>query len=390
MYHLCGEQGWRQVQMHVKFLRHGGQIGKFLKFQLEWLQQQTGVGFPVLSEPAHELPHLEADFVSSVRKFLVAVGGHIEVEDPKVTPLQRDGDDYLMEIAQESGKFSKHDMKLLNYVRLHVQVELVSDTVQADGVELDAATCCGRSAVTSSTTRKYHCKQDRPNDRSWRIWRRLLGIISAKGNLKNKLGMWKWTHDKLHRNWHFYLDKGKKVLHHSQCGFIHEIEFNEASREFPQVAAIRCNCIPPQASPVTVHETDTGYRWITHGNVTLPTEVPPAHTWEDYMVTLKDCDAALFRRLQLVGDIGDIVDGLLTENLIVASDGGAACKKGSFGIVLADKQGVVLAFCNGPVTGHADSFRSESHGIVGGGKINISHQKMQRTDGVHGMGACSR
>jgi hypothetical protein len=118
-FHLYDDQGYGQVKMFMKFWRsRETTTGKLLRITLAWAQFCAGTRNPILEDTSTRLPHLEAEWLSSLRQYLQDVQGQLELDTPFVTPLQRQGDEFLMDVAIRSKKFKPIQLRRLNYCRL--------------------------------------------------------------------------------------------------------------------------------------------------------------------------------------------------------------------------------------------------------------------------------
>ena len=127
------EQGIAQTYSLMTSLRAEGVPRKLALITLAWAQLQAGTQQPVLSNVMKALPHLAPmKWLPLIHDFLHTIGGQIEVENLPATPLQREHDRFLMDIALDL--YSKlTNLQHLNTCRLHLQVTLLSDITMADG-----------------------------------------------------------------------------------------------------------------------------------------------------------------------------------------------------------------------------------------------------------------
>jgi hypothetical protein len=91
------EQGAAQIEMIMKHLRHGSDVGKQLEIAIAWLQRQSGLGCPVLGASEKYLQHLDSVYLKSVATYLDNIKGKLVFEDDFSAPLQREGDFHIME-----------------------------------------------------------------------------------------------------------------------------------------------------------------------------------------------------------------------------------------------------------------------------------------------------
>ena len=127
------EQGISQIHSLMMSLRAEGVPRKLALITLAWAQLFTGTQQPVLSNVMNALPHIAPmKWIPLIRDFLHPIGGRMEVENLPATPLQREHDQFLMDIALYL--YSKSfDFQHRNTCRLHLQVTLLSDITTADG-----------------------------------------------------------------------------------------------------------------------------------------------------------------------------------------------------------------------------------------------------------------
>ena len=127
------EQGIAQIYSLMTSLRAEEVPSKFALITLPWAQLLAGTQQPVLSNVTNAIPHIAPmKWIPSTCKFLHTIGGRMEVENLPVTPLQREHDQFLMDIALD--QYSKpSNLQHLNACRLYLQVTLLSDITPADG-----------------------------------------------------------------------------------------------------------------------------------------------------------------------------------------------------------------------------------------------------------------
>ena len=66
----------------------------------------TGMSFSILERVHVPLPHLESRWLASLRGFLALIKASIQVDDPGIQPLQRDGDAHLMDLILDANVFT--------------------------------------------------------------------------------------------------------------------------------------------------------------------------------------------------------------------------------------------------------------------------------------------
>lgn len=196
------EQGIDQIRLILRHLRiPGGQGGNMMRITLEACQYSVGTQRLLLEDPSYPLPHLESFWLKSVREFLRGVNASLLIADVKVQPLQRVGDAHLMDLVLNTGVFSDDDVRVINACCLFLQVLTVSDITTADGQRLLPGISQGiRSPENPS--RLMEPRQERPADKHWAVWRRLLRrLADPKRTLRQPLGPWLAFAPHLRRSW---------------------------------------------------------------------------------------------------------------------------------------------------------------------------------------------
>jgi hypothetical protein len=100
LFHLYDDQGYGQVQLFMKSWRSSSsQMGHLTRIAMAWAQFCAGTGTPILENTITKLPHAEAKWIMSMRDFLTATQGTIELLDHSAAKLQREQDAFLMDIV---------------------------------------------------------------------------------------------------------------------------------------------------------------------------------------------------------------------------------------------------------------------------------------------------
>ena len=111
-------QGIGQLEFTLRHIRSPGMTGTLLNIVLGWYQFNDGVSFCALTKPEVALPHLEGNWLNSVRLFLKSIHGSLEFSDPQILPTQWRGDIHLMDLAISS-RFKKPEIRGINMCRRH-------------------------------------------------------------------------------------------------------------------------------------------------------------------------------------------------------------------------------------------------------------------------------
>ena len=106
---------------------------------MEWAQYSTGTSTPLLEDVYSTLPHLETRWLQSLRAYLAQIHANLQLDKTGVAPLERQGDEFIMDRIIASGKFSNAKIKQLNYCRMYLGALTISDLSTATGDYLDNA-----------------------------------------------------------------------------------------------------------------------------------------------------------------------------------------------------------------------------------------------------------
>jgi hypothetical protein len=124
--------------------------------------------------------------------------------------------------------------------------------------------------------------------------------------------------------------------------------------------------LPADSVPVGYHDEPNKYVIPYTVSTLTPDPLPklPPYTWQDYLATLPEWEQDLLRSTQFV-DRRQLLSSLRNDaNLFMASDGGAANKRGSFDAVIATSDHILIE-CGGRAHGtDPRSFRAEGYGIL--------------------------
>ena len=367
-FHLIDDQGYGQLKLYVKFWRSpASKPGKMLRVTMAWAQICVGTSVPIMQDTSTPLPHLEAEWLASLRQFLCDTGASIETTVDFIAKRQRENDLFLMDVVLQSGKFKPAQIKRVNYCRLYLGVLLLSDIVNANGEAIDPAMYSG---MTQAKTTKHRVNQKRPNDKAWAQWRRLLHLLAFnRHNLKLRVPLGKWLVPwaELRRQWPFLLDATTaRLFHYTDLGYTQHEKLTYDFDKEPNQAIINPE-IPRDAVPVDVN--DHGTVWTVRRGYSQSAEPEQAQTDPvsiyDLFPILDQWEQHLLFDLDLQMDEKEIWTVMTTEKCYIATDGSAPEGKGSFGWVISDTSGTILAQCKGPVFGaKITSYRAEGYGIL--------------------------
>ena len=372
-FHLYDIQGHGQVTLFIKFWRqpHSSQ-GKALRITMAWAQYCAGISISILEYTERPLPHLEAKWIASLRRYLVDVKGHLELDDSFMPQLQRQADEFIMDIVITSGKFQPCEIRRINYCRLHLGgVVTVADIATSDGRSIDPAYFNGQ--VPQQKSCNWHqVVQPNPNDKAWKQWRRALRILCHHNslNLRTPLGDWTVPASQLRQDWEFWHDPASDTLYRRQDAPGHPSTYTSHHRitvDFDKDPSDTWDALPHAAVPATVVDP-LQHCWRFDKSTTsweLPQPMPPPTTILTTIPTLDRWEQLLLQQLDLLVPLESLVQSMATSKSLLACDGAVQENKGSFGWVLSSKEGTRLAQCRGPAFGsNQTSYRAEGYGML--------------------------
>jgi hypothetical protein len=361
-------QGEGQILTFLKHWRTDTDAGNLLRIALSWAQLHVGTSVCFLTDTTTPLPHLPGRWLRSLRQFLARIDGSIELDHYFLPPIQRDRDVYIMDMILQSASFTPKEILRLNYCRLYLQAVTVSDLCMADGITMDPTMLSGRPGPDSSTSSWVHITQARPNEASWRLWRKACALWSLNNSLYHPLGAWK-PGSQLRRQWPCYYDDSDGAIYLRQpSGYLRCIP-TDPIRFIPE-STLDWN--PTDTSiPVQARLTIAGDAWIPLIPSIQASRRPhiPA-TFTDFLDTLEFWETELFANLIMEVDCYTFLALVNAQpetaiQLLTMSDGSDAAGAMTFGWILSLPNGQRLARCSGPAYGpYGSSFRAEGYGFL--------------------------
>jgi hypothetical protein len=114
-------QGAGKIKLLLWHFRTPGQPHDIALVVVDRFQYNAGVGFfHILEDTKRDLPHLEGIWIPTVRAYLATINGSLQIAEAKIQPLQRHGDQYIMDAVLASRIFKTREIKFINLFR-HVQ-----------------------------------------------------------------------------------------------------------------------------------------------------------------------------------------------------------------------------------------------------------------------------
>jgi hypothetical protein len=198
---------------------------------------------------------------------------------------------------------------------------------------------------------------------------RTTGEIGQRMRLKKRLGDWNTSATNSERIWPFYYSIGKDILYRSYREEWHrnnEIQYDSHNRNknftYQYKPTENTKSIPDDTVPTDVMDTETGWRISSHSPMKTPVTTRKINTtFMDFLLCQEEHITQYYAEIdfQMVPQrIYELFKS--TQNVYIATDGGAIPLKGSIGFVFADEEGNILLTCYGQPSGNDPlSFESE-------------------------------
>jgi hypothetical protein len=373
-------QGVNQMVLILQHLRLFDSVGKMQHLGYCWYQMFCGTSFPLLGQPDPPLSYEPIGWFTTLRTFLRTTQLTIDIP-PRLLRLPkplRQGDQILMDAFLSLG-WKAPRLRLLNYCRLFLRVESLSEICNPEGTMILATAWQGKSLPTRSTL--LWPNQGRPSN--WTTWRQALAELflhdpSCKYRnprqlaLRSRLGRWQPHHSKF-RIWpayqasiFLYIRSGPSYL-----AYPDNLEGRLPQRVFSSEARGRYHdphtldgAVPSSAGP----KRRNRYTATAPVGFFRPEDQGPDHptTFPRFMAQLVPWDLFLFPFYQSSGPIHDLktyLENPDSPGLFIAHDGGAA-DRGSFGWCIASPFHIFWEGSGRTQGRKPGSFRAESYGML--------------------------
>jgi hypothetical protein len=348
-------------------------IKALLKINLDWIQECSGMSYPIFENTITPLPHLEGQWLPTLRDTLAAIDGKLIVDDLYIPQKQREGDEYIMDLVVKSKAFKPPELRGINYYRYFLgNVTTVSDISNAGGTRLVYGVYKGEVTPHLSRPKGLIPHQEKPGPTALAAWRKFLKIITfgPSGILRKPLGSWIVNNREARRRWPYMLSKDTACMYKSYSGQDYQILPCERNETYSFTASGTTSLLPLDSVPVDAIVHRSG--WQSHRPMSIlqnKSRTRVATSFENYIDTIPDYHQPYVFRHSLMGnDESEIIQHLSNlDKIILVSDGGAAEDYGCYGWVLSNTDGLRLATGMGPVFGNTpSSYRAEITGCKAG------------------------
>lgn len=339
--HLYDIQGFGQIEMFLKSWRakHTHQ-SKVLRIALQWAQYCAGTSISIVIDNSTKLPHLESEWISSLRKYLHRIKGSIQVDQPGIPPRMREQDEYIMDTVIQTKRYKPHQIRKINYCRLYLNVTTISEIANAKGDMITKEMMEGNRDSNQDKWQRVH--QQKPDNTSWNLWKQVCKEISNKVNgkwyLKKSLGKWLISREENRKRWKFWYDRNKDELYQeTEEGFT---QHKKLWHDFDEEGQ-RIQDLPRSAIPVDVTKGEYTWRLQPYFNggvqtepdqnegVNIPQMINNLGEWERKLLQHIDIQVSEERLRQE-----------MQQPIRIASDGSVQGHRASFAWTIATTTGI--------------------------------------------------
>ena len=350
------------------FLKHWRtpkeQAGKILRIVLLWSQYQSGVSFPILSQPTIDLSYIQGRFINQIRQYLSVIQGRIDLDITYTPTALRRYDRALMQTAIESQTFTNQQLERINCVRMYLGITYLSEISTIDGSKIAPSIINREPTNTTYMLTLGKVYQKRPNKRSWALWERLISLFTPPNShtLIQPLGGWLPTHS--HRGlWKSYISTND-IVYDRQPDSTWNTYYRRGCTLIPQHQSIVFHPTTTH-QPIDIISFSNGTKYCN-----LPSPMPqqpspfPSIDWDTLLKNQPNWIQQLLQSIQF-DDVHSIVHAITNEDfLLVVSDGSAKQHGMTYGWIMSTNTGVRIASGNGPCNGRPSSLRSEAAGML--------------------------
>ena len=267
----------------------------------------------------------------------------------------------------------KAQLERINAVREYLNIRYLSEICNPDGSQLASGILYGNKEDKQYFRRQKGPKQNKPNSRSWTIWRKFLDtLLCTNLSLRQSLGPWT-KHHSTHGHWKSYIldsmvyeydiindTKQWRVynLNGQQLNFQQTIPFDDFDTS--------------TATPIIINSESDGTSY-TDLTATMPQSFTspihqPIHNWNSLIDSQPIWVKSLLEEITFTSGFSNpfhIYESYVQHgHLITVSDGSVIFHNMSFGWILATPDGNIIATGAGPCNGRGNSLRSEGAGML--------------------------
>ena len=342
--HFYTVQGITMIKQILRHLRAGTPLGQIMYIHLVWTQIQVGSQTGILTDTNWEIKYVQNIWWTKVRTFLNHIQGRLELEQRYTINSPQIDDISIMDAIQSNQTMTTHQLKLINAVRLYLQVTYISE-LTTSGKYIETNLLHNQNPKKWSRSKLLWPRQTKPGTAAWRQWRKAIqGLCKTDGyTLRQPLtNQWKPL-DTHQRQWRFLHNRQQDEIYDTYNKYRY-VNTTHTRRLNIYTKRGHYNEMDSTATPVQPHKQGEKLFLRIHPSIIIQDNMPPTGSKSQQN---KESPTA-------------------PEILYAVSDGSVNNGRGTYGWVQATKNKVITSN-NGHVEGppgNITSFRAEAQGLA--------------------------
>ena len=171
---LFTTQGIMHTMKLLQTLRTPGQPHNLLRLLLTEWQIHSGSSTPLLERPTSPCLHLEGTWLLTLRTFLASINASIRITNYYCPQPTSTRDISLMDAFHTIPGIGRKRMMQLNFCRLFLRVQFLSEIVTCHGTHLQPGFWTGDPTIRPSPQLHKYPRQQSPSPPIWAFWRHCL------------------------------------------------------------------------------------------------------------------------------------------------------------------------------------------------------------------------
>eukprot|EP00957_Ditylum_brightwellii_P019909 1501995-Ditylum_brightwellii.AAC.1 len=181
-----------QIEYIIRHIQADTDCSNTAKCMLQLAQLYAGTSTSILEETT-PLTYLEGIYVNNLRAGLTCINGTIRLPSLPITLPQRKHNKHIVDILQHEHSILNNHLKVINYCRFFLKVELISDIATTGRLKIHPHFLQHKPKLLNNQlyTTKWS-RQQQITMVMWQIWTTALTqiICTTHGKLQQPLGEW--------------------------------------------------------------------------------------------------------------------------------------------------------------------------------------------------------
>ena len=321
-------QGTGHDKMLISHLRKDDVVGDNLDRNLDILQLQAGVSWPVLSRNGDQVrSYTPPCWASHTWAFndMYDLTVHREVE-PWLQP-QRENDRFIMEELANVPNITSKELKYVQRCRLYLKVTTLADITTSCGTALTDWATTAKSDNPHASLLRYP-EQISPNRTIWNEYIRVIQRYLTTGTdntLKSPLG--NWYHGRMTHEWSQEYSPTTKIMYSFESDEVRQYVRRRKQKRFSYLRPIAENLVPDDTVPISGN-FEAGY-FVPTSTQHVRRVDPPDTPDRDERAKQRMLRTANFRVPS-----ARVAEAIWKGDAIIASDGSAKNDHQTYGVAI--------------------------------------------------------